>query len=1576
MISLFDLKPRPTGGGGSSGATGPTGATGLTGLRAFAFSTSRVFENQYKIGEIVFYAGSHWICIADNDALIPSTSPLYWSPYSFVGSPGATGPVGATGADAEAVNAFYNGTDINASATTDFYLAEYSLFNYSNANSTDNFNFNFKASSSQSLNDYLNVGEYISCEVLVKNGATAYKLIQVTVDALPPTDILAEQVGAVFPEGTVNAIDTYRFKIFKLSNNSFNVAVSVQPFYIAAYKLWSCLDSENAPLSIYTTKEASQLSGSLVYSDASLSTPIPDSSGTVSFTFNGQGYYVYSGSAISSADVKIFSVNVDAGTPTTIYINGANESLANGIIVYSDITLQTPVAAGTTINYNDTWYQVLENGALQDYIAWNITYGKDGVTTLYSAPTYPLNELANEVFGKGVYTDIELTTPYLYDFFVYDTQLYLTFEEGATVIDQYNSGYIYLDKVELPGEQYRVMYDTASGDVTTSNIVLYFNNMYATGNEAFASNIYYTYNGNYYKTTEIGQVRKYDTYEVVNTLLGNYNANVIYVPITDSGDIVGKVAYSDTDLTTPISNEWLTVFYQGLNKTVYCADTTGVISVYEQTFRPWRDFSTATTHYYTSFEATSLDEPNTQIYSDSTLTTPLSQEVIYAIYDETLSVVNYYQILDNNGQYILGQPDVWQVSITDGFFGMMEDEFNNNDNSVKYNINSTTIPSFNDSGWYVDSGSIYGFFNYNDSPYLLANNTITSGSYKMFQVNDITIDENNTAITYVFVNSSSEDIIANYVYTRPNLTYSWSNKIFKKVGSNVIYVTTLEGIAEYAGISHMVVNDVGDGVNLYTRYSDGPTLAIGLNVYTDIIVSTPYTGTYFSVGDLFYATEMGGGNINQISKKFEIIKQNESTVTNVYTVDTATSIEGQEIYNTPSRTDILLSGFKFYSNGYYYEIIGNVVTKINYYAFTSVDALTTYYSSSATLDIGSTLYLEAYLDNVVQVSTFDTSNITYNISNGVIVSPIAYRYTADDSSTFYSDSSSISVGVTVYQDSLLSSLLSEGVLSYSSTDYIINASGILEEVNHPYMIMEGYWADVPIQELIFGSRVYDGQYSMNPATTLATTIPVDIDGDGCIDELVVTAGEVEMLTVTTPPYPYNPISSRQDLYSDSETLADGIRLFDGRCPAASPAPVNLTITGEDGCESVVSAGPDGYVSYVVITRTRPYNPVPNNPDIYSDSETLADGITLYVGPCSNSLVKDQLRIFGIPIEGSSDVYLVETSVYGVVTLTTYTPITLNGETKYYTGTLTNNYTTYILNPDGETASGTGLADLDNDNILDQWTIEGGKINWDSANEILIGGTTYIYFGGIITTSTVFYTPEGVASGLIAKALNTSEAYYYFDAAVSSGNTVIYISNGTTASGEGIDDINGDNIPEQWIIDETGTISWVSANPIVLGETTYYRFDTPLVSGTTIIYNADGTLASAASGVNDVNGDGNLDDWSIAAGTGVITFATSVQTIYWYSDNAEFVDWYDTSKWYSNSSHTTATGRLPLPTETVIVSGSYSPYVNLDDSRWVQPLVINSGSTGITFYSELGTAVSAQIIGTASFTGNSSYTYNP
>ena len=92
-------EPGATGVSGAQGADGATGATGAQGLRAFEYSPLRVFENQYTPGEIVFYNGGYYICLANNDAIPPVGEALgvYWGAYSFTGPAGVAGPQGATG---------------------------------------------------------------------------------------------------------------------------------------------------------------------------------------------------------------------------------------------------------------------------------------------------------------------------------------------------------------------------------------------------------------------------------------------------------------------------------------------------------------------------------------------------------------------------------------------------------------------------------------------------------------------------------------------------------------------------------------------------------------------------------------------------------------------------------------------------------------------------------------------------------------------------------------------------------------------------------------------------------------------------------------------------------------------------------------------------------------------------------------------------------------------------------------------------------------------------------------------------------------------------------------------------------------------------------------------------------------------------------------------------------------------------------------------------------------------------------------------------------------------------------------
>lgn len=83
---------------GPQGAQGDTGPKGDTGLTGFAWDINRFGANGYVIGDIVNYLGNYYICIANNDALIPTSAlGVYWNPYSFVGPAGNDGATGAEG---------------------------------------------------------------------------------------------------------------------------------------------------------------------------------------------------------------------------------------------------------------------------------------------------------------------------------------------------------------------------------------------------------------------------------------------------------------------------------------------------------------------------------------------------------------------------------------------------------------------------------------------------------------------------------------------------------------------------------------------------------------------------------------------------------------------------------------------------------------------------------------------------------------------------------------------------------------------------------------------------------------------------------------------------------------------------------------------------------------------------------------------------------------------------------------------------------------------------------------------------------------------------------------------------------------------------------------------------------------------------------------------------------------------------------------------------------------------------------------------------------------------------------------
>lgn len=80
-------------GNGPSGPQGDPGPQGEIGFAGLKYDSRRTFTNQYVVGEIIEYGGNYFICLANNDAVVPTGGAIgvYWNPYSLVGPPGSDG---------------------------------------------------------------------------------------------------------------------------------------------------------------------------------------------------------------------------------------------------------------------------------------------------------------------------------------------------------------------------------------------------------------------------------------------------------------------------------------------------------------------------------------------------------------------------------------------------------------------------------------------------------------------------------------------------------------------------------------------------------------------------------------------------------------------------------------------------------------------------------------------------------------------------------------------------------------------------------------------------------------------------------------------------------------------------------------------------------------------------------------------------------------------------------------------------------------------------------------------------------------------------------------------------------------------------------------------------------------------------------------------------------------------------------------------------------------------------------------------------------------------------------------------
>ena len=118
-------------------------------------------------------------------------------------------------------------TSATTSGTINFDVRNAAINNYS-TNQTANRTINFRASSSQSLNAFLDTGKSVTVTALMQQGSTAYYLSAYQVDG---TAVTPKWSGGSAPSaGNASGIDVYTFTIIKTANATFTVLASLTQY--------------------------------------------------------------------------------------------------------------------------------------------------------------------------------------------------------------------------------------------------------------------------------------------------------------------------------------------------------------------------------------------------------------------------------------------------------------------------------------------------------------------------------------------------------------------------------------------------------------------------------------------------------------------------------------------------------------------------------------------------------------------------------------------------------------------------------------------------------------------------------------------------------------------------------------------------------------------------------------------------------------------------------------------------------------------------------------------------------------------------------------------------------------------------------------------------------------------------------------------------------------------------------------------------------------------------------------------------------------------------------------------------
>lgn len=241
---------------------------------------------------------------------------------------------------------------------------------------------------------------------------------------------------------------------------------------------------------------------------------------------------------------------------------------------------------------------------------------------------------------------------------------------------------------------------------------------------------------------------------------------------------------------------------------------------------------------------------------------------------------------------------------------------------------------------------------------------------------------------------------------------------------------------------------------------------------------------------------------------------------------------------------------------------------------------------------------------------------------------------------------------------------------------------------------------------------------------------------------------------------------------------------------------------------------------------------------WSNDQTLTIGSVLYTAQISRTTV----QITNQMING----YEVSTNENGIITRYAFihiNNIVLGGVTYYFDDQeLTNGSTVLYEARDTNVVAANengGEIDLDEDGNEDNWTTDlNGIISWS-----MHVSQPYSHFG----------------------------SYYSADNLLVKGASILYNAQGTGAtlavnlSGQGID-LDADSNLDIWSTNANGVVNWTMqiVHPYSSLNNYFYHNDSSLINGSTVIWNGAGTAATILNdfGVDDLDGDGNLDEWTI------------------------------------------------------------------------------------------------------------------